>query len=491
MIDRSRLQAFFMRWQSVRKESAASEIAELECPEHLKRAYKYFMNWKSYRLQSLSMNDHDFKATVFKKWSGLLKEHRLALHLHNVKLLPANHRASIILVNAFDEWREALDYKRRQQERLHKVKERMFASWKSCHLRLKVRNRAANLYQTMSLYKTFYSKWRHVADQKSRLDKLGLLAWYQKMVGDSFIAWRKLTSQQTQLRRVFKNWRLATQLVKKSEDMACQYHQDQLKRRHLSKLLKLGRQQLTVHSKANALLEGRLRAMRREKFATWRLLTDEQTRQQQVAKMLYATQQKSKVLRAWSQTSAYQKAADEHLRGNLLVKGLYFWRAALANRTEQREIRTDTLQKWLFYTKARRLTRYYFGQVMLKSVGKYGPSSKSLSILLPSPELSASQALKRADFDNTRNKARCLFLWLHKYRRAHSLRQAAIDYRKVRFAKTLHKWRSQHLLRNAARNEPYNLRRQYFKRWMVQARVSSTAITKIDKKLSVLVVYEY
>lgn len=484
MIERNRLKVFFSRWRTVCKRRQMDESADY--PDHLKRALQYFSNWKSFRVQSQGLDDLQFKSTVFTTWRGLFKEHQLSLHLHSVKLLPFNHRANFVLVKAFEVWREGADYKRRQREEDIRVKEQHLHFWKSCHLRIKVRTRAANLFQKMSKLRGTFKSWRLLCDKKSRLDKLGLVAWYQKMVGDTFIHWRKLTRERTRLHTIFKNWRLSVQTVKKSLEMANQYHQHQQKRHHFDILISRSKQRLSTQAKANALLEGRLRAMRREKFSNWRLLTDETCRQLQVARLLYARQQQRKVLKAWSQTSAYQKAADEHLRGNMLVKGLYFWRAAVKSKVDNRELKLNSLKRWLFMSKTRRSTRFFYGQVMLKSVSKYGPSTKSLSILLPSPELSASRALSRSVFDETRNKARCLFLWLHKWRRSNSLRQAAIDYRKMRFGKMLHKWRSLQLLRNGARNEPYNLRSVMFKRWMQRARVSSTTVSKIDKKLQVL-----
>jgi hypothetical protein len=487
LIQKTQLKVCFGKWHKLKNvHSQPNDTIDDDIPVNLKKAYQYFINWKSFRTQLQGASGLELKEQVFKTWRGLLKEHLLSAHLFKVKQqLAINHRASIVMINAFDEWREALDYKRRSGDRAKKILERAFVRWKGQYLQLKVRNKAANLCYSMSTFRAYYPRWKSLAEKKDEMDKLGLVAWYQKLVGDNFISWRKLAARQNFVRTFFTKWRKQLIKIKSSNEAALNHHSQKLKKNGMSRLKQISSRYHACLTNAYSLLETRLVQMQKEKFKQWRSMAGIYMKQESSAMLTYSKSRKEQVIAAWRQSSQFQKAADEHCRGKLLVRGLFYWRAAVQKKVENRDAISRFFTAWRTSTKSRRTTRFYFGKIMLSSVGKYRPSSSSLSILMPSPELSAAQSLDRPTFDQIRNKARCLFLWLHKTRRARSLRQAAVDYRKARFAKCLYEWRAQHLLRNNTRNAPFTLRRQFFKKWKSQSRQSSKTISLIDKKLHV------
>lgn len=485
MINRASLATIFSTW---RQKGRVSVQQESQMSDSLKRALDYYKNWKSFKLASQSGVDAKVKCSVFCLWRGVIKERCLTFKLHSLKSLStssSNTRLSILLLNAFDEWKELLDYRQRKRKEGVKIKDKTLAQWKSLHLRFKARSKTADLICLLSTFRSRFEEWKRMHSKTQKIDHLGSIAWYQRFVGDSFIAWRKLASSKTFSRQSFKTWRVRCLNVKRREDVAAKYLTDKLKARMFNKWKHDNCHLAKLKLKSKDSLEQALRQQQHQLFSSWKGLSDERARQSKLAASLYANQLKVKVLRSWNQSFIFQKVADEHLRGNLLVKGLFWWRAAVQQRTQRRECKDRHLHLWMRNCKCRRLTRFFFGQIMLKSISKYQPSSKALSVLLPSPELPATVQLSRSKFDESRNNARCFYLWLHKTRKSQTFRQLGIEYRKARFSKWLHKWRSQELLCNAIRNEPYNLRKQFFKRWMMRSRMSSVALTKAERKAKV------
>jgi hypothetical protein len=454
-------------------------------PENLKRAFAYYQNWRSFYIGSVNSNDHKFKNRIFSRWRDALKERKLIVKLHSMRLLPINTNASIIVLTAFDDWREALDFKRRQRETNVKCKEKVFSQWRSLNLRHKTRSKMALFIETISVYKFHYAKWTHGTLRAQKLDKLGMVAWYQRLVGDSFVSWRKKISLKTSKRQIFRTWRNRLSFHEKAMGKSANFLFEKRKARTLNSWRKLALIRTQLSEKGNGALEAKLRNYRNALFAIWRGLTDERLRQNHLAARLYASQVKVRILKLWNQSSSLQKVADEHLKGNLFVKGLFWWRAAAGDRQEKREVKRRYFSLFLLHFKSRRSTRFFFGQIMLQSIGKYQPSSKAFSILLPSPALPPSIPLSRSKFDEARNRARCFYHWLHRTRKAKKSRQLAVEYRKIKFAKFFHKWRSLQIMRTTARNSPHNLKCAFFKKWMARCRITSTSVSKADRKYKV------
>ena len=480
-IRKSLLKTCFAAW---RAQVNGEHEEEHLLPKVHQQALAYFQNWKSFNASSPSKS----AAYALATWRGKLKEQRL-LNIYKRKMcLPVGNRAPLSLLKAFDKWREAVDYAKRRSLENHKLEEKYFSLLKSLHLRHKARGKTAGLIGLMALYKKHFTKWKACHEHQKNMDKLGLIAWYQKMVGDNFIQWRKAAGEKRAVRKVFTSWRAKIQVAKSSFLMASQYNSESVKTRAFRVIVKIAKAASSRYERANAFLERSLHQKAKNVFASWRASSEDRQRHLQLASNMYNNQVKRNTIKRWGQTSSLQRIADEHLKGQVLVKALFRWRASVQEKQEKMSTWRLFMQKWLNQTRVRRSTRYFFGQAMLRSISKYGPSTSALSVLLPSPELSSTQTLSRHQFDAARDKARCTFLWLNKTRKSIALRLAAIDYKKTIFAKNVHKWRSLLLLHRNYRNEPRNLLQQFMFKWRMSLRNCSSVLSKCEKRVQVLVV---